>query len=115
VFQQQQQERQGSRQALTQQRQQEFADVEWLRRQLAWWAKRCGICEAAGDGQSEHNVRQCWRQKSRSIKEVIKIVEEQIQFESYSECFWCGVPQEICDWWERNSYGRYQRAKDRDC
>jgi hypothetical protein len=36
VFQQQQQERQGPRQALTQQRQQEFADVEWLRRQLAW-------------------------------------------------------------------------------
>jgi superfamily II DNA helicase RecQ len=35
VFQQQQQERQGPRQALTQQRQQEFADVEWLRRQLA--------------------------------------------------------------------------------
>jgi hypothetical protein len=25
------------------------------------------------------------------------------------------VPQEICDWWERNSYGRYQRAKDGDC
>jgi hypothetical protein len=32
VFQQQQQERQGPRQALTQQRQQKFADVEWLRR-----------------------------------------------------------------------------------
>jgi superfamily II DNA helicase RecQ len=35
VFQQQQQERQGLRQALTQQRQQKFADVKWLRRQLA--------------------------------------------------------------------------------
>ena len=115
VFQQQEQERQGPRQALTQQRQQEFADVEWLRRQLAWWAKRCGICEAAGDGQSEHDVRQCWRQESGRIKETIKIVEEQIRFESYSGCFWCGVPQEICNRWERNSYGRYQRTKDRVC
>jgi hypothetical protein len=115
VFQQQEQERQGPRQALTQQRQQEFADVEWLRRQLAWWANRCGICEAAGDGQSEHDVRQCWRQESRSIKEAIQTVEEQVQFERYSGCFWCGVPQEMCNRWERNSYGRYQRAKDGDC
>jgi hypothetical protein len=51
----------------------------------------------------------------RSIKEAIKTVEEQIQFKSYSGCFWCRVPQEICDWWERNSYRRYQRAKNRDC
>lgn len=115
VFQQQEQERQGPRQAFIQQRQQEFADVEWLRRQLAWWANRCGICEAAGEGQSRHDIQQCWRQESRSAREAIKTVEEQIKFESYSGCFWCGVPQEICNRWERNSYGRYQRTKDRDC
>jgi RecQ family ATP-dependent DNA helicase len=115
AFQQQEQERQGPRQTLIQQRQQEFADAEWLRRQLAWWANRCGICEAAGDGPSEHDVRRCWRQESRSAKEAIKTIEEQIKFESYSGCFWCGVPQEICNRWGRNSYGRYQRAKDGDC
>jgi superfamily II DNA/RNA helicase len=115
VFQRQQQERQGPRQTFIQQRQQEFSDVEWLRRQLAWWANRCGICEAAGDGPSEHNVRRCWRQESRETREAIKTIEEQIKFESYSGCFWCGVPQEICNRWERNSYGRYQRTKDGDC
>jgi hypothetical protein len=115
VFQRQEQERQGPRQTFIQQRQQEFSDVEWLRRQLAWWANRCGICEAAGDGPSEHNVRRCWRQESRDTREAIKTIEEQIKFESYSGCFWCGVPQEICNRWERNSYGRYQRTKDGDC
>jgi superfamily II DNA helicase RecQ len=35
-FEQQQQAQRGPRQTLIQQRQQEFADVEWLRRQLAW-------------------------------------------------------------------------------
>jgi superfamily II DNA helicase RecQ len=59
VFEQQQQARRGPRQTLTQQRQQEFADMEWLRRQLAWWTKRCGICEVAGEGQSGHDVRRC--------------------------------------------------------
>lgn len=29
---------------------------EWLRQQLAWWADRCGLCEAAGGGQSGHSV-----------------------------------------------------------
>jgi superfamily II DNA helicase RecQ len=115
VLEQQEQERRGPRQTLIQQRQQEFDEVEWLRRQLAWWANRCGVCEAAGDGQSEHDVRQCWRQESRCIQETIKTVEEQIKFERYSGCFWCGVPQEICNRWERNSYGRYQRTKDGDC
>ncbi|KAH6613181.1 hypothetical protein C7974DRAFT_322074 [Boeremia exigua] len=59
LFKQQQQAQRGPRQTLIQQRQQEFADVEWLRRQLAWWTKRCGICEVAGDGQSKHDVRRC--------------------------------------------------------
>jgi superfamily II DNA/RNA helicase len=115
AFQQQEQERQGPQQTVIQQRHQEFADVEWLRRQLAWWANRCGICEAAGDGPSEHDVRRCWRPESRSTKEAIKAMEEQIKFERFSGCFWCGVPQEICNRWERNSYGRYQRARDGVC
>jgi hypothetical protein len=115
VFQQQEQERQGPRRAFIQQQQQEFADVEWLRRQLAWWANRCGICEAVGGGPSEHDVRRCWRHESQTTRDAIKTIEETIKFESYSGCFWCGVPQEICNRWERNSYGRYQRTKDGNC
>jgi RecQ family ATP-dependent DNA helicase len=115
VFEQQQQARRGPRQTLTQQRQQEFADMEWLRRQLAWWTKRCGICEVAGEGQSGHDVRRCWRPESRQAKEMIKAVEEKMRFEEYSGCFWCGVPQEVCNRWEDNGRGRYQRAEGRDC
>jgi RecQ family ATP-dependent DNA helicase len=115
VFEQQQQARRGPRQTLIQQRQQEFADVEWLRRQLAWWTERCGICEVAGDGQSGHDVRRCWRPEGRQAKEMIKAVEEKIRFEEYSGCFWCGVPQEVCNRWEDNGRGRYQRVEGRDC
>ena len=64
TFEQQQRERHGPRQTLIQQRQHEFADVEWLRRQLAHWANRCAICEAAGEGQSDHDIRRCWRVES---------------------------------------------------
>ena len=115
AFEQQQQARRGPRQTLIQQRQQEFADVEWLRRQLTWWTKRCAICEVAGEGASGHDVRRCWRAESGQAKETIKAVGEKIRFEEYSGCFWCGVPQEICNRWEDNGRGRYQRAEGRDC
>jgi superfamily II DNA helicase RecQ len=115
AFEQQQRERQGPRQTLIQQRQHEFADVEWLRRQLAHWANRCAICEAAGEGQSDHDIRRCWRVQSTVVKEQIKAMEEEIKFEDWSGCFWCGVPQEICHRWESNSSGRYQRSEDGDC
>jgi RecQ family ATP-dependent DNA helicase len=115
VFDQQQQERRGPRQTLIQQRQQEFTDMEWLRRQLAWWTKRCGICEEAGEGHSGHDVRQCWRPESEQAKEMIKKVEDQIEFEKFSGCYWCGVPQEICNRWEDNGRGRYQRAEGGHC
>jgi superfamily II DNA helicase RecQ len=55
-FQQQEQERRGPHLELIQDRQQEFTEVEWLRRQLHKWAGRCGICEAAGAGGSNHNL-----------------------------------------------------------
>jgi hypothetical protein len=46
---------------------------------------------------------------------AIQKQEEAIQFERFSGCFWCGVPQEICHRWESNSQGRYQRVKDSNC
>ena len=115
TFEQQQRERQGPRQTLTQQRQHEFADVEWLRRQLAQWANQCAICKAAGEGQSDHDIQRCWRAESTRVKEQIKVIGEKIKFEDWSGCFWCGVPQEICHRWESNSSGWYQRSKDGDC
>ena len=79
------------------------------------WANQCAICEAADDGQSKHDVRQCWRAESTKVKEAIKAIEGEIRFEGYSGCFWCGVPQEICHRWESNRSGRYRRSKEGDC
>ena len=115
TFEQQKRERQGPRQTLIQHRQQEFADVEWLRRQLAWWMDRCAICEAAGNGQSGHDIRNCWRPESQVIKEQIQKVQKGIRFEKFSGCYWCGVPQEICNRWEQSESGKYQRVKEKDC
>lgn len=115
AFRQQEQTRRGPRQRLMQVQQEAYASMEWLRRQLARWANRCGICEAASNGQSAHDVRRCWRAESQQVKEMIEKVEQEIQFERFSGCFWCGVPQDICNRWEENGRGGYQRAAGGDC
>ena len=114
-FQQQERERQGPREGFIQSRQREFIEVEWLRQQLQQWAGRCGICEAAGLGQSSHDLRRCWREESRQAKEMVKMVEGKIKFEMFSGCFWCRIPQEICNRWEDNGRGRYQKVRDSSC
>jgi hypothetical protein len=116
VFEQQERERRGPRETFMQDRQQEFGEVEWLQRQLAWWAKRCGLCEAAGDRKnSGHDVRQCWRAESREVKAKIEEVDAGIKYERYAACWGCGAPQAICNAWEEDSRGRYQAVKGGIC
>ncbi len=114
-FHQQQQERRVPREEFIRSRQGEFLEMEWLRRQLQRWAGRCGICEGAGVKSDDHDLRQCIRVNSRKAKEMVKIIEEAIKFEEFSGCFWCGVPQEICNRWEDNGKGRYRRVLDGYC
>jgi len=49
------------------------------------------------------------------IKDEIQRAEKAIKFERFSGFFWCGVPQEICDRWERSENSRYQRVRGQDC
>ncbi|RYO26416.1 hypothetical protein AA0113_g12493 [Alternaria arborescens] len=116
MFRQQEQARRGPWQTLTEHRQQEFADIEWVRRQLAWWANRCGICEGAGDPQSGHDIRQCWRAESEPAKKMVQGIDELVRFDMFSGCSPCGgVPQEICNSWEPNGKGKYQRVEGGTC
>jgi hypothetical protein len=116
VFRRQEQARRGPWQRLTEHRQQALADVEWVRRQLAWWVNRCGICEGAGDPQSGHDIRQCWRAESEPAKEMVQRIDELVRFDRFSGCFPCGgVPQEICNSWEANEKGKYRRVEGGTC
>ena len=90
--------------------------MEWLRRQLAYWANRCGLCEAAGEPDSGHSVRQCWRAESTAVKQTVEKWDKGIVFDKWSGCFPCGgVPQEICNSWEPNGAGKYQRVEGGEC
>jgi RecQ family ATP-dependent DNA helicase len=115
VFEQQRQERRGPRQRWMAERQQEFGEVEWLERQLAWWVNRCGVCEGAGDIDSGHDIRQCRRADGISIAEMVRQVDKEIRYEQYAACYGCGVPQAVCNTWEDNEKGGYRKVQGRAC
>jgi hypothetical protein len=90
--------------------------VEWVRRQLARWVYRCGVCVAADRTDCIHDVRQGWRAGSVEAKMLVKTIDTEVRFEDWSGCFPCGgIPQEICNRWEPNGTGRFQQAEGRDC
>jgi superfamily II DNA helicase RecQ len=118
TFLRQEQERSIPRARYVQRRQSEAMDMEWLRQQLQWWAGRCVMCSATAAGSSasaHHDLGQCRRPESRVAQEKVRMIEQSIRFAPYSGCFWCGVPQEVCDGWEEKSGGGFRKAADRAC
>jgi hypothetical protein len=49
------------------------------------------------------------------VKEMLEEIEKQIKFDPFSGCYWCGVPHEICNRWEDNRQGGYQRVAGENC
>ena len=65
--------------------------------------------------ESSHDITDCHGQGSRKARENVREVTRTIRFNSWSGCFWCGLPQSICNRWEDNGRGGYQRAEAGDC
>ena len=114
-FRQQERERRGPREELMRSMQQEHLQMEWLRRQLQRWAGRCGICEGAGSGADDHDLKHCKRAESRKAREMFWVIQNTIRFEAYSGCFGCGVPQEYCNRWEDDGKGKYRKVDGGSC
>jgi RecQ family ATP-dependent DNA helicase len=116
ILQQQDQARQGPRRTWMQQSQRQFEDIEWVAQQLARWTGRCGFCEGRGYQDSMHDIRECPHADSNGTKEAIGPLDQKIRFEPWSGCFTCGgVPQSICQRWEPNGRGQFQRREGGDC
>ena len=114
-FWQQERERRRGREELMRSRQQEGLEMEWLRRQLQDWTGRCGICEGAGLGADDHDLKHCKSAESRKAREMFWMIQKTIRFEAYSGCFGCGVPQEFCNGWEDDGKGKYRKVKGGSC
>jgi superfamily II DNA helicase RecQ len=109
-----------AQQGRQEQQREEAVDIQQLARMLEDWHYRCPACVIQGASQVEHTLSQC---EQREITEPIIARAEKIRqqirdqklYEKFAACRWCGIPQEICDRWERTPNGRFRMASRGRC
>ena len=99
----------------------EGVEVEGLIRVLDKWHGQCMICKAKGGTIPEgHRWEECRYAEKEDLEKMSNVlrVTEAIQFERFSGCSFCKVPQKVCHLWEEvNVRGpmRYKRVKGGKC
>lgn len=69
----------------------------------------CGLAHPIDKGARANPDTNC------SIERAIRIYQKSIKFESYSGCFTCGIPQELCQKWTAYQKGKYRKNDNIDC
>jgi superfamily II DNA or RNA helicase len=100
-FQRQQRERQWLRERVLRIKSQEAINVEDLAARLEEWEGRCPLCYVRGKPAQGHGLMTCESEGAEEVQEVYQHMKKGVRWEKYSCCFQCGVPQAICDRWER--------------
>ncbi|HYT46091.1 MAG TPA: hypothetical protein VEP90_27430 [Methylomirabilota bacterium] len=63
-----------------------------------------------------HGIEECIKEGVDVVRAEVKDMQEQVQFEKFSCCCYCHVPQAICQRWEpREEEGRWQQAPGGHC
>jgi len=73
-----------------------------------------------GQGEAGHQLSQCGqREAAQAIinrrEQIRERIREKKLYERFAGCQWCGMPQEICDQWERKASGRFRRNGRKSC
>jgi len=62
-----------------------------------------------------HLLQECpGNAQQGSYDEAVRYLQVKIRYDRFSGCYKCGLPQEICDWWESVPRG-YQVVRERAC
>jgi superfamily II DNA helicase RecQ len=76
---------------------QEQLEVQRLAEMLEEWQGCCSWCHVnAWVGEEHHRLAQCTQEGADDVRDGVREMLKQLQWERYSCCFHCGVPQSIC-------------------
>jgi superfamily II DNA helicase RecQ len=109
-----------AQQVQQEQKREEGMDVQRLVVMLAEWHDRCALCVVQGQGEAGHQLSECGqREAAQAIinrrEQIRERIREKKLYERFAGCQWCGMPQEICDQWERKASGRFRRNGRKSC
>ena len=91
-----------------------FVNTELLERELAQWHGRCWICHQRGQDEW-HALVDCPHPEGQAAQQWADRIQRTIRFDNYSGCFFCGVPQAICEQWRSNGQGRWVKDAGHPC
>jgi superfamily II DNA helicase RecQ len=128
-FETQRQERQWGQQQVVTRRREEGVAVKELREQLEEWVGGCPLCRlhlrlmaTHGQGQEQgrqqqgHQLEQCPRPEAKDILQEVEAFIEGVKYERFSSCYYCGVPQAICERWvQKEEQGWWDKVVDGSC
>ena len=126
-----QQERRWGQQQVVTRRREEGVAVKELREQLEEWVGGCPLCRlhlqhvaAQGQGQGQgqelsqqgHQLEQCPRPEAEGIQQEAARLMEEVKYERFSSCYYCGVPQAICEQWvQKGGQGWWEKDVNGSC
>lgn len=88
-------------------RMQAAEEAEEFREQLVRWRGRCIVCVISQGRGAHHGMEECPQRGGENWQRVqanMAVLEEEMfarrRFEEFAGCYWCGLPQSICERWE---------------
>lgn len=112
----QEQQRAWAQHVVTEQRRQEGREVEMLAVFLERWKLHCPLCLVRGDESRGHHIQECLAEGADLVREGVEDLRKRIRFEPFSCCYYCHVPQAICQRWELGGdEGRWRKSSSQGC
>jgi len=122
LFEQQQRERQWLASSITKQRRQEGQEIIELEEALRKWANRCPLCKVQKRHDQQHRLEECQQDGANDVREALQLMVDEMtgrnkrRFEKFSCCFYCYVPQAICQHWQqKDEQGWWKEVDGVDC
>lgn len=72
--------------------------------------EKCLLCWTAS--RITHAPHQCLHSSRPAYHSLLQFIQRIIKYDKFAGCFECGMPQSVCDRWEKNPRGGSRRIKD---
>jgi len=93
----------------------EAIQIQELEDRLEEWKEGCQWCRVWGETGTGHGIRDCVRAGAEDVQKALEMIESLVQWEKFSCCFACGVPQAICDGFESVADGGWKKRSGSHC
>lgn len=111
VLEDQARQRRWTRQQVIERRCREGMEVKEMMEYLDEWNHKCPLCHLRSEASPWHQIKECPREEAKQIMASVDGMVGKIRYERFSCCYYCGVPQAICNRWEQKEEQGWWREK----